>query len=73
VVNLGHDGVTVVHGSVCEFAFGADAGRARHVRFLGISTSRNLSFGMLIFGSAQSVIRNGSSSRNIPPDRRVRL
>jgi parallel beta-helix repeat protein len=68
VVNLGHDGVTVVHGSVREFAFGADAGRVRHVRFLGISTSRNLFFGMVIFGSTRSVIRNGSSSRNIPPE-----
>ena len=68
VVNLRHDGVTVAHGSVREFAFGADAGRVRHVRFLGISTSRNLFFGMAIFGSARSVIRNGSSSRNIPPE-----
>src|SRR3954462_12547210 len=50
VVNLGPDGVTVVHGSVREFAFGADAGRARDVRFIGISTSRNLFFGMAIFG-----------------------
>jgi parallel beta-helix repeat protein len=68
VVNLGHDGVTVAHGSVREFAVGADVGRARHVRFLGISTSRNLFFGMEIFASTRSVIRNGSSSRNIPPE-----
>src|SRR3954451_18019868 len=68
VVNLGHDGVTVVHGSVREFAFGADAGRARDVRFLGISTSRNLVFGMAMFDSTRSVIRNSSSSRNIPPE-----
>ncbi len=68
VVNLGHDGVTVVHGSVRGFAFGADAGRARHVRFLDISTSRNLFFGMAVFASTRIVIRNGSSSRNIPPE-----
>ena len=47
VVNLGHDGVTVVHGSVREFAFGVRSpGRARHIRFLGISTSRNGFFGI---------------------------
>ena len=68
VVNLGHDGVTVAHGSVREFAFGVDAGRVRHLRFLGISTSRNVFFGMALFGAAQSVIRNGSSSHNIPPE-----
>jgi parallel beta-helix repeat protein len=68
VVNLGHDGVTVVHGSVRGFAFGADAGRARHVRFLDISTSRNLLFGMAVSASTRIVIRNGSSSRNIPPE-----
>ena len=42
VVNDGHDGVTVKHGSVREFAVGVFvAGRARHNRVLGISSSRN--------------------------------
>jgi parallel beta-helix repeat protein len=68
VVNLGHDGVTVAHGSVRGFAFGADAGRVRHVRFLDISASKNLFFGMLMLASARSVIRNCSSIRNIPPE-----
>jgi hypothetical protein len=43
--NDGHDGVTVMHGSVREFAagvlFGTATGRARNNRVLGVSATRN--------------------------------
>ena len=45
ILNDGHDGVTVKHGSVRQFAFGVFAvsrvGTARHNGFRGISASRN--------------------------------
>jgi parallel beta-helix repeat protein len=68
VLNDGHDGVTVVHGSVRQFDAGVIVGEARQNRVLGISSSRNLSFGMVVFGSVRSVVRNGSFSGNIPPE-----
>ena len=42
--------------------------QARHNRVLDISSSKNDFFGIGIFGVARSVIRNSSSSRNIPPE-----
>src|SRR5215204_4147078 len=42
VVNEGHDGVTVVHGSVREFDGGVFVLRASHNRLLGIPSSRNV-------------------------------
>ncbi len=72
VASIGHDGVTVVHGSVREFAIGVAVagfvGNARHNRVLGISSSKNDFFGIGFFGVARSVIRNSSSSHNIPPE-----
>jgi parallel beta-helix repeat protein len=68
VLSDGHDGVTVVHGSVRQFDAGVVVGEAHHNRVLGISSSRNLSFGMVVFASVRSVVRNGSFSRNIPPE-----
>src|SRR4051794_29948605 len=72
VASIGHDGVTVLHGSVREFAIGVavagESGNARHNRVLDISSSKNDFFGIGIFGVARSVIRNSSSSRNIPPE-----
>ena len=72
VASIGHDGVTVVHGSVREFAIGVAVasfvGNARHNRVLDISSSKNDFFGIGFFGVARSVIRAGSSSRNIPPE-----
>ena len=59
VVNDGHDGVTVKHGSVREFLYGVFVGRARHNRVLGISSSRNIFFGFLS-ASARSLVRNSS-------------
>jgi len=68
VLNDGHDGVTLVHGSMRQFDVGAAVGEARHNRLLDISASRNRFFGLVIFGTARSVVRNGSFSRNIPPE-----
>ena len=72
VASIGHDGVTVVHGSVREFAIGVAVasfvGNARHNRVLDISSSKNDFFGIGIFGVGRSVIRNSSSSRNVPPE-----
>src|SRR3954454_4541422 len=41
VLNDGHDGVTVVHGSVRQFALGVVVGEARHNGLLDISASRS--------------------------------
>ena len=66
--NFGHDGVTVMHGSVRDFAVGPEVAKARHVRLLDISSTSHVFFGAVFFKSARSVIRNGSFSRNIPPE-----
>jgi parallel beta-helix repeat protein len=62
VLNLGHDGVTVMHGSVREFDAGAVIGEARHNRLLDISSSRNRFVGIAVFDSARSVVRGSSGS-----------
>jgi parallel beta-helix repeat protein len=66
--NLGHDGVTVMHGSVRDFAFGPEVARARRVRLLDISSTRHTLFGLVFFKSTRSVVRHGSFSRNVAPD-----
>src|SRR5829696_9600328 len=62
--NDGHDGVTVMHGSVREFQtgvlFGTLTGRARHNRVLGVSATRNQFAGLGIFSQVRSVVRNSS-------------
>jgi hypothetical protein len=63
VANFGHDGVTVMHGSVRQFAAGVDFGEVRHNRLLGISTSRNRFIGLQFFGSSRILIRNCSGNR----------
>jgi parallel beta-helix repeat protein len=68
LLNNGHDGVTIRNGSVRRFALGAFVGRAINNRVLGISSSRNVFFGFLVFDLADSAIRNSSGSRNLPPD-----
>jgi parallel beta-helix repeat protein len=68
VVNDGHDGVTVKHGSVREFLYGVFVGRARHNRVLGISSRKNLFFGFYVAESARSLVRNSSGSRNPAPE-----
>ncbi len=73
IVDDGHDGVTVMHGRVRGFGVGvlfgtSSAGRVRHNRVLGISSSRNLFFGFVLASSARSLVRNSSGSDNIAPE-----
>lgn len=73
IVDDGHDRVTVKHGRVREFGVGvlfgtSTAGRVRHNRVLGISSSRNLFFGFLLASSTRSLVRNSSGSGNLAPD-----
>ena len=72
LASIGHDGVTVVHGSVREFAIGVavagESGKARHNRVLDISSSKNDFFGIFFFAVAGSLVRNSSGNRNVPPD-----
>ena len=65
VVDDGHDGVTVVHGSVREFEVGADVIGARHARVLGISALRNRFIGIRFFESAKSLVQNSSGSGTV--------
>jgi parallel beta-helix repeat protein len=53
---------------VRQFDAGAVVLEARHNRVLGISSSRNASFGAVVFGSARSLVRNSSFSRNLAPE-----
>ncbi|HEX2468420.1 MAG TPA: right-handed parallel beta-helix repeat-containing protein [Solirubrobacterales bacterium] len=64
VANGGHDSVTVRHGSVREFAVGAFVLNARHNRVLDLSASRSRFFGIALFESARSTIRDSSAFRN---------
>jgi parallel beta-helix repeat protein len=68
VVSVGHDGVTVKHGSVHEFDVGALVGNARRNRVLGVSSSRNRFFGFVVFESARILVRDSSGSGNLAPD-----
>jgi parallel beta-helix repeat protein len=68
VVNDGHDGVTIRNGSVREFDTGVLVAGARHNRLVGISSSRNRFFGIVLGGVARSVVRDSSGFDNPPPD-----
>ena len=68
VLNDGYNGVTVRDGSMRGFDVGVVVGEARHNRLLGISSSRNLSFGFLIFAVTRSLVRDSSGNHNIPPE-----
>jgi large repetitive protein len=68
LLNDGHDGVTVRHGSVRDFGVGVFVGRARHNRVLRVSSSRNFFFGFVIAESARSVVRDSSGSGNPAPE-----
>src|SRR5215204_7033723 len=67
--NDGHDGVTVMHGSVREFQtgvlFGTLTGRARHNRVLGVSATRNQFAGLGIFSQVRSLVRNSSGDGSL--------
>ena len=64
----GHDGVTVMNGSLREFASGVAVGSARDVRLAGLLSTRNAFFGFFLFDVSQSVIRDSAGSRNPAPD-----
>jgi parallel beta-helix repeat protein len=68
VISVGHDGITVVGGSVREFDAGVLVGNARRSRVLGVSSSRNRFFGFVVFGSARSLVRDCSGSDNLAPE-----
>ena len=68
LVNDGHDDVTVRNGSVREFATGVFVGRARQNRVLGIASSRNDFFGIVLAESARSLVRDSSGSNSPAPD-----
>jgi parallel beta-helix repeat protein len=69
VFNDGHDGVTVMHGSVREFAvgvlFGTLRGRARDNRVLDISATRNQFAGLGIFSQVRGLVRNSSGNGSL--------
>src|SRR6478735_1632289 len=62
VVNFGHDGVTVMHGSLRQFGGGVDFGEVRRSRLLGLSTPRNADVGIQFFGSSRILVRECSGS-----------
>jgi parallel beta-helix repeat protein len=63
VVNFGHDGVTVVHGSLRQFGGAVNIfGPVQHNRLLDVSASRNADVGIQLFKSSKSVIRRSSAS-----------
>src|SRR5436190_8464698 len=61
VLNRGHDGVTIVHGSVRQFERGMQFEPARHVRVLDVSV-RNSGQGILCIRCTRSLVRNSSES-----------
>src|SRR5215208_6635028 len=69
VFNDGHDGVTVMNGSVREFAvgvlFGTLTGRARDNRVLGVSATRNQFAGLGIFSQVRGLVRNSSGNGSL--------
>jgi parallel beta-helix repeat protein len=70
--NDGHDGVTVMHGSVREFAvgvlFGTASGRARNNRVLGVSATRNQFAGIGIFSQVRGLVRNSTGDGSLGRD-----
>jgi parallel beta-helix repeat protein len=62
VLNRGHDGVTVRHGSVRQFNVGVWGLRVSHNRLLGISSSGNQCCGLGFFRGTRSLVRNSSGS-----------
>ena len=65
VLNDGHDGVTIVHGSVRQFDVGIVVGRASHNHLLDVSSARNGSIGIVLFDATRSLVRNSSGNGSI--------
>jgi parallel beta-helix repeat protein len=68
VFNDRHDGVTVRNGSLRGFAVGVLVGGVRGNRLVGLSSSRNQSFGYVIADSSRTSIRDSSGNDNPRPD-----
>jgi parallel beta-helix repeat protein len=73
LVDDGHDGVTVMHGSVREFAVGVLFGtstpeKARDNRVVRVSSSRNQFVGLGIFSQIRTVVRNSSGDGSLDHD-----
>ena len=68
LLNDGHDGVTIKHGSVRQFDYGVAIGNARANRVKRVTSTANFSFGAIVFLSTRSVIRGSTFSHNIPPE-----
>ena len=64
VLNDGHAGVTVAHGSVRRFDLGAIVGGAQGNRLIDVATVRSRFSGLLVYDAARVVIRGSSVSRN---------
>jgi parallel beta-helix repeat protein len=60
IVNEGHDGVTVMHGSIRQFGGGVTLFAVRRNRLQGISTSENHFIGIQLFNASRSSVRNSS-------------
>jgi len=69
LLNDGHDGVTAVHGSVRQFAFGALVVSARQNRVIDLTVSRNAGTGIILFKSSRnSLIGNSAHDNGIQLD-----
>ena len=64
VLNRGHEGVTVRHGSVRQFLVGVWALSVSHNRLLGISSAGNECCGLGFFRGTRSVMRKSSGRGN---------
>jgi hypothetical protein len=65
VLNDGHGGVTVMHGSVREFVVGVWALRVSRNRLLGILSLRNHGSALGFFRGTRSLVRNSSGSGSV--------
>jgi parallel beta-helix repeat protein len=70
VANFGHDGVTVMNGSVREFSVGVlfgstTAERVRNNRVLGVSSASNQFAGLGLVSSVRSLLRNSSGDGSL--------
>jgi parallel beta-helix repeat protein len=64
LLNDGHDGVTVVDGSVRDFTLGAVVVSARHNRVIDLTVSRNAGTGIILFKSSRNSLIGNSAHAN---------
>ena len=63
-----YHGVKIKGGSTQKFAVGVFLAGARRSRVVDVASSKNAFFGAVISNSSRSEVRDGSFSRNIPPE-----